>query len=325
MPFTIDMRGDAPIYQRLADAIRRSIESGELSPGEKLPTVRELGKSQGIAGGTIRHAYGQLAREGWLQMSQGKGTFVTGPQAEAPVSRERQAMEAIGGLLDELSALNFSRREMQMFFSLKLSERAPTVILTPVALIDCNQEVLSEMVGQLSGLSGIELTEYLLDDARRAPGDLFQRYSLIITTQTHYHEVCSLLPEQAGKVVRAVLTPSQQTVIAIARIEAGAGVGIFCRSLRFAGIIRDAVRMCPHLRSLVVEQLLSGSEEPLAGFLHDKQVLLVSPDYLTYVGAEDQATLRGFAERGGSVIPYHYQIDQGSYLYIEEHVQEITR
>ena len=48
--------GQGPIYTRLAREIVRQIESGMLAPGDKLPTVRELSESLGIASGTIRHA-----------------------------------------------------------------------------------------------------------------------------------------------------------------------------------------------------------------------------------------------------------------------------
>lgn len=325
MPLNIKLTDHAPIYQQIQSAIRAAIEAGQLQPGEKLPTVRELSAKLGIASGTIRHAYDRLAHEGLLQMAQGKGTFVLDTQPDAPMSREKQAMDAIGALLDQLSALNFSTREMQMYFTLKLGERTPVVILTPIAVVDCNDEVLSEIMGQLSGISGIELTEHLLEDARRAPMEMLRRYPLIITTQTHYHEVCSLLGDQACKVLRAVLAPSQQTMIALARIEAGSGVGIYCRSIRFAEIIRKALRLCPHLHAIVAPHLFAGGEQPLEEFLPDKQTLLVSPDYLTYASAQDQGTLRAFAERGGQIIPYHYRIDQGSYLNIEERIQEVLR
>lgn len=322
MQFSMDTKSTSPIYQRLADAIRGSIVRGDLKSGEKLPTVRELSAEMGIAGGTIRHAYDLLVREGVLDMAQGKGTFVR-EQQSGFISREKQAMDAIGTLLDELSALNFSTREMRMFFDLKLSERAPSVILSPILVVDCNAEVLSEIVGQLGTLPGIELTEYLLEDVRRMPVDLLEGYQLMITTQTHYHELCSLFPSYAQKIVRAVLTPSQQTLISIARIEAGGGAGIFCQSARFAEIVRGAIRVCPHLRNLIVPTLLAG-EQPLKPFLEDKHTVLVSPDYLSYADSDNQAALRDFAENGGQVIPYHYRIDQGSYLTIEDRVKQIT-
>ncbi len=312
--------GASPIYLRLADAIKASIERGDLAPGEQLPTVRELSALQGIAGGTIRHAYDHLVREGWLSMAQGKGTFVR----EASPSRQRQAMDAIGLLLDELTGLNFSTREIQMFFALKLGERDPVVILTPVAIVDCNPEALSEAVGQLSSLAGIELSEYLLEDVRRAPEGVFARYPLIITTPTHYHELCSILGDLANRVMRVVLTPTQQTVISLARIDAG-GVGIYTSSPRFSEIIKCAMRGYPHLRPSETPVLRANTGESLHTFLTGKHTLLVSPDYLSYTSAKGQAALREFSERGGNIIPYHYRIDQGSYLAIEERVQELTR
>lgn len=324
MRFELDKASTVPIYQRLADAIRSAIEQDELVPGEKLPTVRELSANQGIAGGTIRHAYDMLAREGVLDMVQGKGTFVR-ENVAIPLSRQKQAMDSIGMLLDELDELHFSTREMQMFFNLKLSERAPKEILIPVAIVDCSAEALAESVSQLCRLPGIELSEYLLEDVRRMPPELLMRYPLIVTTRTHYHELCTLLPDAGPRIVRMVLSPSHQTIIQLARIEAISSAGIYCRSRRFAEIIRHALRLFPHLRSLSVPYLIADADESLSTFLQDKQVLLVSPDYLSYMPGDDQQAMRRFVEAGGLLVPYHYQIDQGSLLTIEEKITQIAR
>ncbi len=313
--------GTGPIYLRLAEAIKQQIALGELTPGDKLPTVRELSAQLAIAGGTIRHAYDQLARDGFIDMSQGKGTFVREAQS-FPRSREAQAMDAIGRLLDELTDLRFSPREMQMYIQLKLRERDPEQLLTAVAVVECNDEVLSEMAGQLSMLPGIELQEYLLSDAQRAPAELLSRFSLIITTQTHYHELCALLPDGGARVARAVLAPRQQSTIAVARIEAHSAIGVYCRSQRYDELVKAAVRQCPHLRSAQVVRYEGGG---LGAFLDGLDALLVAPDYLSSASAEDQLALSAFVERGGLVIPYHYQIDQGSYLHIEERLKGIAK
>ncbi len=311
--------GAGPIYLRLAEAIKQQIASGNLTPGDKLPTVRELSQQLSVAGGTIRHAYDQLAREGVLDLSQGKGTFVR-DTGSATRSREAQAMDAIGRLLDELTTLRITPREMQMYFQLKLSERDPEQLQTPVAVVECNEESLSEMAGQLSMLSGIELHEYLLADAQKAPAALFSRFSLIITTQTHYHELCSLLPDGAARVARAVLAPKPQSTIAVARLEPSSAIGIYCRSQRFYELVKAAVHLCPHLRANRVSRY-SGSE--FEAFLEPLDALLVAPDYLSTASAADQSALNAFVERGGQVIPYHYQIDQGSAMHIEERLRGI--
>lgn len=317
----IDKSAEVPLYQQLAADIRARVESGELAAGERLPTVREQAALTGISAGTIRHAYDHLTREGVLQMVQGKGTFVCARIPE--VSREKQAMDAIEEMFDSMDRLGFSTREAGMFIDLALRNREAEVNLIPVALVDCNPEALDEAAQQLSVLPGIELSEYLLDDIRHSPGELLGGYSLIITTQTHYHELCALLGERASAIDKVVLSPSQSTVVALARIEAGSCVRIFCKTPRFAQIIRDGMRAIPHLRAGSVETLLAGAGQSLEDFLSPAQTLIVAPDYLSYAELDDQRVLRSFAAAGGQIIPYHHQLDRGSCMYIEDRVRAL--
>ena len=319
MKIKLDRKSTAPLYLQLADCIRAKIASGELRPGEKLPTVRSLFEQTGLSDGTIRHAYDLLAREGTLTLTQGRGTFVTGGKG-ALNSREAIAMNAIDELLDKLSSLSFSPREIQMFFTIKLNQRDDHNPLTPVALVDCNPEALNEAAQQLSAIPGIELTEFLLDDIRRTPMQVLNNFALIITTQNHALELSTLINAPADKLGRVVLSATSGTIAALSRIEAGQGTGILCQSARFESIVKTGMRVFPHLRLSEVPAFLMPNAQPLRSFLEDKQALIVSPNYLSYLDAQSHEALSAFVESGGLVIPYHHQIDQGSMLHIEERI-----
>jgi len=56
--------------------ILNSIETGHLKPGDKLPTERELTKMFGVARSTIREATSALTLMGYLEVAQGRGTFL---------------------------------------------------------------------------------------------------------------------------------------------------------------------------------------------------------------------------------------------------------
>jgi GntR family transcriptional repressor for pyruvate dehydrogenase complex len=56
--------------------ILNSIETGQLKPGDKLPTERELTKMFGVARSTIREATSALTLLGYLEVFQGRGTFL---------------------------------------------------------------------------------------------------------------------------------------------------------------------------------------------------------------------------------------------------------
>ena len=78
----LDYRDARPIYAQIVDGYREQIEAGILSPGEKLPSVRELAVQLSINPNTIQRSYRQLEAEGWIATVPGKGCFVCGvPQS----------------------------------------------------------------------------------------------------------------------------------------------------------------------------------------------------------------------------------------------------
>jgi len=69
-------RGESPAYRWLYSAIRTQILKGQLRPGTRLPSSRELAKSYGLSRGTIVAAFEQLKFEGYLEGIVGSGTRV---------------------------------------------------------------------------------------------------------------------------------------------------------------------------------------------------------------------------------------------------------
>ena len=69
-----------PAYQRIQSAIRRRIESGELQPGNPVPSERDLAKIHRVSLMTARHALAFLEREGLVERRRGIGTFVAPPK-----------------------------------------------------------------------------------------------------------------------------------------------------------------------------------------------------------------------------------------------------
>ncbi len=65
-----------PPYQQLADALRTGIQSGDLAPGEQLPTLQALASEYGVSIGTVKSALGVLRDVGLIVSRQGKGSFV---------------------------------------------------------------------------------------------------------------------------------------------------------------------------------------------------------------------------------------------------------
>ncbi|MEH1012764.1 winged helix-turn-helix domain-containing protein [Micromonospora sp. CPCC 206060] len=65
-----------PKWEQLADHIRAQIESGELSPGDKLPSTVQLKQQHGVSTTVVRQAILVLQTQGWVQGVHGLGVFV---------------------------------------------------------------------------------------------------------------------------------------------------------------------------------------------------------------------------------------------------------
>ena len=86
MLLRLDFSGDAPIYQQIRDQVVAAIASGELRPGERLPTIRALAEECGINMMTASKAYQLLKTEGYITTGRRDGAVVRLP-AGAPDPR----------------------------------------------------------------------------------------------------------------------------------------------------------------------------------------------------------------------------------------------
>ena len=68
--------GKTPLYEQIYLAIKRDIEDGKISFGEKLPSTRLLAANLNVSRFTVDLAYEQLVSEGYIQARAGSGFFV---------------------------------------------------------------------------------------------------------------------------------------------------------------------------------------------------------------------------------------------------------
>jgi GntR family transcriptional regulator len=80
----IDLSAATPAYRQIVDGLRLLLVSGELKPGDTLPTVRSLALDLGIHFSTVAEAYRTLSGEGWLELRRHHGAFVAERPNPAP-------------------------------------------------------------------------------------------------------------------------------------------------------------------------------------------------------------------------------------------------
>ena len=109
----IDARSPTPLYAQIAGRLRVAIASGELKPGDALPSVRNLAGRLRVNPATVVQAYRDLEAEGFVEMRQGAGTFVREVVPERRASeRTRQAAGLVRQLVVEAGRLGLTSKEL---------------------------------------------------------------------------------------------------------------------------------------------------------------------------------------------------------------------
>lgn len=75
-----------PLYYQIKARLLESIENGQLKPGDRVLSERELTTQFGVSRMTARQALTELESQGYLYRVQGKGTFVATPKIEQPLA-----------------------------------------------------------------------------------------------------------------------------------------------------------------------------------------------------------------------------------------------
>ena len=108
MLLRLELSGDTPVYQQIRNQVVAAIASGELRPGERLPTIRALAEECGINMMTASKAYQLLKAEGYITTGRRDGAVVRLPEAGA----EPETLEGLRLRLCELRLAGLGRAEI---------------------------------------------------------------------------------------------------------------------------------------------------------------------------------------------------------------------
>ena len=103
MKMIISNSSSVPIYEQIKKTIINQILEGELDEDELLPSIRVLAQDIKISAMTIKKAYDELEKEGYLKSIQGKGTFVAPKNTE--IAKE-QAQKDIEDYIEKIVAIS---------------------------------------------------------------------------------------------------------------------------------------------------------------------------------------------------------------------------
>ena len=107
----MEFKAALPIYLQVKMMIKRDIVTGDLQPGSRMPSVRDMALQFTINPNTVSRVYKELEQEGICFTRRGMGTFVTEEKEKVEQLREEMAQELISQFLNGMNQLGISKKE----------------------------------------------------------------------------------------------------------------------------------------------------------------------------------------------------------------------
>ncbi len=112
-----------PIFEQIENAIKEAIFSNELKEGEMLPSVRSLANDLKISFLTVKRAYDELEKAGFIKTVQGKGSYVSPKNLDLIKEEKLKEVQDYIEKIYEVSKLsNISKEEIRELFKMIFEE-----------------------------------------------------------------------------------------------------------------------------------------------------------------------------------------------------------
>lgn len=149
---------DVPLYRQLMTQVQLAILSGDLRPGDRLPSTRELARRFAIHPNTVSAGYRELEREGWTELRLGSGVYVCDRRGNG--SPEERVDAYIGEFFRRAHELGLSTPALRRRMAGWVAAPAPDHWL----LVDPDAELRQIVVTELRGATEREVRDCSIDD-----------------------------------------------------------------------------------------------------------------------------------------------------------------
>ena len=278
MNLRIDRDLPVPFGVQLRGLIEYGIACGELAPGSRLPSVRELAALLGLAPMTVSQVYKQLKASGLLEGRAGAGTCVAAINPGERPNRLRAVREGVDRLIAEARGMGVPPLELQRLFNTRLlaaagssrgSLRLTLVGLFPAATRDYARAIEARLrPGET--VEPVTLDELRASEAARLRAGATE---LVLTFAHIRADVVRLLP---GAAVRAVsFIPGERTRSALAGLDPRASLCLVSTFGAFLPLMKAGVRrFAPHITSIAAAALDTTSPAQLDQLLQGRDVVV---------------------------------------------------
>ncbi len=123
MEIIISSNSSKPIYEQITSQIKAQIMEGKLATGEAIPSMRAMAKSLHVSVITVQKAYEDLQRDGFIETTVGRGSFVSARNKDFyQEERQRQAEEHLAKAADIARSSGISLAKLQELLAIFYEE-----------------------------------------------------------------------------------------------------------------------------------------------------------------------------------------------------------
>ena len=123
MNIIISNSSDMPIFLQIKNAIKESIYNGDLTEEEQLPSVRSLANDLKISFLTVKRAYDELEKEGFIKTIPGKGSFIAPKNLELKKEEKLKEIQDLIEKIYEISKIsNITANDVKEIFKIIFEE-----------------------------------------------------------------------------------------------------------------------------------------------------------------------------------------------------------
>ena len=280
----IDKNNKVPLYLQLKDLIKYYISTGAVQDNQQLPGVNTLGEELSVNFETVRKAYKELEKEGFISMERGRGTFVTLHKGSIPKVRtdlhpDADPRETIKFGIQKLLRSGADVAEVKKIVMVLLGEIEKAGAQQTVIFSECNLYQVREISRILKGYLNFNVKPVLVKNLKQEVEQIMagqERLLAVITTGFHINEIRKTLegiPVGLHLLITSMSNETRQTLLAFGP---DSKFGFICRdriSIPFwEELIRDELGRGIELSCAILED-----EEKVKEILNSANALLVSP------------------------------------------------
>ena len=110
--WSLDFNDREPIYRQIILQFSRAFVRGDIKPGDRIPSIREMSAILKVNTNTIQRAYQEMERDGLISSKRGTGYFFTEDGEMTNNTRRNLALDSLRRFVDEMRALGLADQEI---------------------------------------------------------------------------------------------------------------------------------------------------------------------------------------------------------------------